>query len=45
VKSVAVSAASASGPPAAVPDLYRTAEPDGTFCDTFFKATAIRRED
>lgn len=28
---------------AGVADLYRTAEPDGTFCYTFFKATAIRR--
>jgi ubiquinone/menaquinone biosynthesis C-methylase UbiE len=25
-------------------DLYRTAEPDGVFCYTFFKATGIRRE-
>ena len=24
-----------------IADLYRTAEPDGTFCYTFFKATAV----
>jgi len=24
-------------------DLYRTAEPDGVFCYTFFKATANKR--
>lgn len=28
---------------AGVADLYRTAEADGTFCYTFFKATAVRR--
>ncbi len=28
---------------AGVADLYRSAEPDGTFCYTFFKATAVRR--
>ena len=27
---------------AGVRDLYRTAEPDGTFCYTFFKALATR---
>lgn len=27
---------------AGIADLYRAAEPDGTFCYTFFKATAIR---
>ncbi len=27
---------------AGVGDLYRAAEPDGTFCYTFFKATAVR---
>jgi ubiquinone/menaquinone biosynthesis C-methylase UbiE len=26
-----------------IADLYRTAEPDGVFCYTFFKATAIKR--
>jgi ubiquinone/menaquinone biosynthesis C-methylase UbiE len=26
-----------------ISDLYRTCEPDGVFCYTFFKATAIRR--
>jgi len=25
-------------------DLYRTAEPDGTFCYTFFKAVAVRND-
>ena len=25
-----------------VADLYRTAEPDGVFCYTFFKATAVK---
>lgn len=29
---------------AGIADLHRTAEPDGTFCYTFFKATAIRRD-
>jgi hypothetical protein len=28
---------------AGVADLYRTAADDGTFCYTFFKATAVRR--
>ena len=27
---------------AGVRDLYRTAEPDGVFCYTFFKAVAVR---
>ena len=26
-----------------IADLYRTAEPDGTFCYTFFKAVAVKR--
>ena len=26
-----------------VADLYRTAEPDGVFCYTFFKATGVKR--
>ncbi|MGE0362758.1 MAG: methyltransferase domain-containing protein [Vicinamibacterales bacterium] len=30
---------------AGIADLYRTAEPDGTFCYTFFKATAVRAAD
>jgi hypothetical protein len=25
-----------------IEDLYRTAEPDGTFCYTFFKAVAVK---
>jgi hypothetical protein len=28
---------------AGIRDLYRTAEPDGTFCYTFFKALAVKR--
>jgi hypothetical protein len=26
-----------------IADLYRTAEPDGVFCYTFFKATALKK--
>ena len=42
-RAIAAGMSSAAEFDAGVADLYRTAEADGTFCYTFFKATAVHR--